>query len=153
MTLKYEAISKTEAETLWKFYTARGGRSSAFVWFESTALGSTAYNSYVSEYVGTGDSTTVIFNLPALGSSGIHTLYKAGAAVSTSDYTFAAAGGSNNEDKITFNAAPTSTERITYDFTGRLKVRCRFSEDMFSFENFHDRLINVGVKLSGLLNA
>ena len=160
VTLKYEAISKTEAETLWKFYQARGGMYNAFSWFESTALGSSTYNDYEGEYVGTGDSTTLVFNLPAVDSSGVHTLYLAGGAVSTSDYTLSASGGPDSEDKITFVSSsdsglpvPTSTERITYDFTGRLKIRCRFADDIFSFDNFYDRLITAGVKLSGLLNS
>ena len=160
VTLKYEAISKSEAETLWKFYQARGGMYNAFVWFESTGVGTSNYNSYVGEYVGTGDSTTLVWNLPAIDSSGTHALYLAGIAVSTSDYTLAAASGSNSEDKITFvsssdggSPVPTSTERITYDFTGRLKIRCRFAEDIHSFDNFYDRLANTGVKLSGLLNS
>ena len=80
--------------------------------------------------------------------------------MSTSNYVFSAAGGPDSEDKVTLvsssaggSPVPTSTERITYDFTGRLKIRCRFADDIFSFENFYDRLCNAGVKLSGLLNA
>ena len=160
VVLKYGMVAKDEAETLWKFYQARAGKYNSFSWFESTGIGTTAYNSYVGEYVGTGDSTTLVFNLPAIDSSGSHTLYLAGGAVSTSDYVLAALGGPDGEDKITFVSSaagglpvPTSTERITYDFTGRLKIRCRFSEDIFSFDNFYDRLVNAGVKLSGLLNA
>ena len=64
----------------------------SFVWFESTGVGTSNYNTYSGEYVGTGDSTTLIWNLPAIDSSGSHTLYLAGGAVSTSDYTLAAAG-------------------------------------------------------------
>ena len=160
IALQYKAISKSEAETLWRFYQDRQGAYEAFVWFESTGLGSTAYNSYVNEYVGTGDSTTLVFNLPAIESSATHMLYIAGSSQPTSNYTFSAGGGSNSEDKVTIISSsangppvPTSTERITYDFDGRLKIRCRFSEDAFSFENFYDRIINSGVKLSGLLNS
>jgi len=160
VTLKYEAISKSEAAGLWKFYQARHGAYEAFAWYESTALGSTAYNSYVGEYVGTGDSTTLVFNLPAINSSQVHVLYIAGTSQPTTNYTFSAGGGSNSEDKVTVVSSsaggppvPTSTERITYDFDGRLKIRSRFTEDYFSFENFYDRIINSGVKLSGLLNS
>ena len=160
VTLKYESLSKSEAKTLWQFYQARRGAYESFVWFESTGIGATAYNTYVNEYVGTGDSSTLVFNLPAINSSSVHTLYSAGVAVSTSDYTFDAKGGSNGEDKITMISSTagglpviTSTERITYNFTGRLKIRCRFAEDIFSFENFYDRLVNMGIKLNGVLNS
>jgi hypothetical protein len=160
VTLKYGMIDKDEAETLWKFYQARAGKYSSFSWFESTGIGTSGYNSYVGEYVGTGDSTTLVFNLPALNSTGSHVLYVGGGAVSTSNYAVTAADGPDGEDKVTLvsssdggAAVPNSTERITYDFTGRLKIRCRFADDIFSFENFYDRLCNAGVKLSGLLNA
>jgi hypothetical protein len=122
-------------------------------------LGPTGYNSYVDEYVGTGNSTTLVFNLPAVNSSQVHKLYIAGTSQPTSNYTFSAAGGPDGEDKVTVVSSsaggpsvPSSTVRLTYDFTGRLKIRCRFAEDIFSFENFYDRLVNVGIKLSGLLN-
>jgi len=159
ITVTYKALTKTQAEPLWEFYIARRGSYSAFTFFESTGHGT--YRSYSSEYVGTGDSTTLIFNLPAKGSSGAtHAVNKAGAAVSTSNYTMSFSGGSDGEDKVTFLSTaagglgpPTSTERITYDFTGRLKTRCRFADDVFSFENFYDTIINFGVKLKGLLNS
>jgi len=160
VSLQYKAISKEEAKTLWQFYQARKGQYESFVWFESTGIGSSAYNTYVDEYVGTGDSTTLVFNLPAINSSSIHKLYIASSSQNSTSYTFAAAAGSNGEDKVTLvsssaggRAVPTSTERITYDFTGRLKIRCRFAEDIFSFENFYDRLCDAGIKLSGILNA
>ena len=158
VTLKYDSLSKSEAETLWRFYQARSGSYDAFVWFESTGVGD--YNSYANEYIGTGDSTTLVFNLPAINSSSVHKLYVASSSCPSTDYTFSAAGGSNGEDKVSIvsssaggRAVPTSTERITYDFTGRLKIRCRFAEDILSFENFYDRLVNMGVKLNGVLNS
>lgn len=160
--LDYKWISKSEAETLWQFYQARAGSFNSFVWFESTGIGATAYNSYVDEYVGTGDSTTLVFALPAVDSSQVNTFYVSGVAVAaTSNYTFDAGGGPDGEDKLTLVSSsdngivgpPSSTERITYDFTGRLKVKCRFANDSFSFDNFYDRLVNSGVELAGLLNS
>ena len=159
VTVKYNALSKTEGGVLWDFYCKRKGGCNSFVIFETTGTGT--YHTYSSEYVGTGDSTTLIFNLPAIDSSAYtRQVNKAGAAVSTSDYTISYGGGSDGEDKVTFvsssdggSGPPTSTERISYDFTGRLKIRCVFDEDIFSYENFYDRIINSGVKLRGLLNS
>jgi hypothetical protein len=137
VTIKYQALSKSEGEILWEFYCGRKGSYNSFSWIESTGVGN--YHSYSSEYVATGDSTTLIFSLPAKGSSGAtHNVNLDGVAVSTSDY-----GGLG---------PPSSTERITYDFEGRLKIRCRFADDVYSYENFYDILINSGVKLKGLLN-
>ena len=162
ITMQYKAISKSEAEDLWRFYQLQGGMYNAFVWFESTGAGATVYNSYAGEYVGTGDSTTLVFALPAVDSSAVNTFYVAGVAVAaTSNYTFDAGGGPDNEDKLTLVSSaaggivgpPTSTERMTYDFTGRLKVRCRFADDIVSYENFYDRLVDMGIKLKGLLNS
>jgi len=38
------------------------------------------------------------------------------------------------------------------DFTGVLKVRARFDEDVLSFEDFLNQIITTGVKIVGLLN-
>jgi hypothetical protein len=157
ITLKYNAITKDQAESLYEFYQARKGSYNAFVWFESTGIG--AYKSYSSEYVAGMGTTTLVFNLPATGSSQTLAVNVGGAATATSNYTFSAGGGPDGEDKITFVSssaggitAPASTKYITCDFTGRLKIKCRFSEDRLSWENFYDRLINTGVRLKGLLN-
>jgi len=159
ITLQYQALSKSEGETIWEFYCARKGSYGSFSWFEHTGLGSTAYHSYSSEYVATGDSTTLIFSLPSKDSTSYSVNLNA-AAVSTSNYTISYGGGSDGEDKLTFISGPAgglgppgTTQRITCDFIGRLKVRCRFAEDVYSFENFYDRLINSGVQLKGLLNS
>jgi hypothetical protein len=156
ITLKYKAITKDQMEDLYEFYQARRGSYESFVWFESTGIG--AYKTYSSEYVATGDDTTLVFNTPAINSSAAHDLNLDGAAINSTNYTSSAKGGANGEDKVTFVdttaglGPPTSTQRITYDFTGRLKITCRFAEDNLSWENFHDRIINTGVQLRGLLN-
>lgn len=159
INLKYTALDKSDAETIWEFYIARMGGYEAFSFFESTGAGSAGYATYSGEYVGTGDSTTLVFNLPAVDSSSVHTVYVAGSTVDSTSYTFSAGGGPDGEDKITFIGSstggpgpPTSTERVTYDFTGRLKIRCRFAEDTHSFTNMYDRLISHGITLKGLLN-
>ncbi len=156
ITLKYKALTKDEAEDLYEFYQARKGAYESFVWFESTGIG--AYKTYTSEYVGGMGSTEINFNLPSKGATA-RTVNVGGAATATSNFTYSSGGGSNGEDKITFVSssagglnAPASTQYITYDFTGRLKINCRFAEDNLSWENFYDRIINMGVKLRGLLN-
>jgi hypothetical protein len=158
VTMSYQALSKDDAEAIYEYYIKRGGSYGSFSWFESSGLGTP--RTYTSEYVGTGDSTTLIFNLPAVESSASHTVYVAGTSANSTNYTFNAGGGPDNEDKITFIASttggpgpPTSTEKVTYSFTGRLKIRSRFAEDNLTYQTMYDRLVNTGVKLKGLLNS
>ena len=62
-------------------------------------------------------------------------------------------GGEDGADLISFVTAPDDGARITMDFTGHLKVRCRFAEDMLDFQTFYARLVSAGIKLQGLLNS
>jgi hypothetical protein len=148
ITLHYRFITKAEARTLWAFYIARKGSYEAFSFFYPVS------NTYTTEYVGTGDGTTLVFNLPCKTASS-YTLYVDGVAQTAggTDYTFGALGGADGADKATFVAAPADGARITFSFTGYLKVRARFAEDNMDFETFYDRLINSELKLQGLLNA
>jgi len=145
--LEYKGHSKADGRILWQFYLSREGSYEAFNYFTGFS------NTYVGEYVGTGDAATTIFNLPAKTSSA-YTVYKNAVAQSGGgvDYTFAGGGGADGADKITFVAAPAAGDRITYDFTGTLKVRCRFAEDYLDFETFWDRAVAMGILLHGLLN-
>jgi len=148
----YQGITKANAATLWQFYLDRKGSYEAFSFF----VGSSTYaaNTYEGEYVGTGDGSTTVFNLPAKNSSD-YTVYvngveKSGGGV---DYTFGEGTGTDGADKITFVAAPAAGDRITYDFTGTLKIRCTFAEDNLDFDSFYDRVANMGLQLKGQLNA
>jgi hypothetical protein len=151
LTFRYRLLQKADGETLWEFYIARGGTYEAFSCFVPEPK--QTYRTYTGEYVGTGDGSTTIFNLPAKTSSS-YTVYVDGNSQTGGgvDYTFSAGGGPDGEDKITFTAAPNDGVRITYDFTGVLKVRSRFAEDMQGFDFFFDRLVTTGIKLKGLLN-
>jgi len=147
-SIGYEWISKEEARTLWEFYKARAGAYEAFNFFHPWS------DTYDGEYVGTGDGSTTVFNLPAENSSD-YTVYVDGVEQTGGgdDYTFSAGGGTDGADKITFTSAPAAGKRITYDFTGNLKIRGRFMEDKLDWDTFYDRLTNMGLKIKGLLNA
>lgn len=150
ISLKYNWISKAEAQILYSFYIDRAGAYNVFKFFYPNVQGQNF--SYVKEYVGTGDSLTRVFNLPSLGAAA-YTVYLDDSALSTpGDYTFGVLGGPDGEDKLTLVDPPVIGKRITYSFTGRLKVVCRFKDDKMNFENFFDRLLTTGVQLQGLLN-
>jgi len=148
IALKYKAITKTKALILWQFYLARKGAYTAFSFFFPWT------NTFEGEYVNTGDGSTVVFNLPSKQASA-YILYVDGLAQEAggADYTFGPLGGTDGADKVTFGSAPTDGARITWDFTGYLKVRSRFEEDKMNFVTFYDRLVNSKLKLKGLLNA
>jgi len=148
--LKYKHISVSEAKTLWQFFMARKGRFGAFNYIYPSGW----ENTYVGEYVGTGDGSTTIWNLPSkLAAS--YTLYVDGVSQTGGgvDYIFTAEGGEDQADKVEFSSAPSSGDYITFDFTGRLKIRSKFDEDIMSFETFFARLVTTGIKLRGQLNA
>jgi hypothetical protein len=132
---------------LWAFYIAQGGSYDPFSWFHHFS------NTYVNEYVGTGDGSTTNFNLPSKDASS-RTLYINGEAQTEGvNWTFTGEGGADGADLCVLTSAASSGHRITFDFTGYLKVRCRFLEDYADFSIFVTSLTKTGLKLQGLLNA
>lgn len=159
LILTFKNVLKDDIRLLWRFHTARYGSYEAFNIFLDTNFGDwMATDSYIGEYVGVHDGSTVIFNLPAKNSSdykvyvqnpGGGVVEKTGGGV---DYTFSALGGTDGADKITFTSASTPGAIVTYDFTGTLKIRSRFREDVMSYQQFYDIFFNVGLETKGLLN-
>jgi len=146
--LKYKNITDSDATTLWKFFVARAGGYAAFNFFDRATT-----RSYVSEYVGVGDGSNTVFNLPSK-SAGSVTLYSAGSALTAGgvDWTFASGGGDDGADKATFVTAPDSGSVITIDFTGQLKVHSVFANDSLDFDVFYVALVTMGISIRGLLN-
>lgn len=144
--IRYQSISKTNARTVWQFFLDRKGAYEGFNFFNPLT------NTYLREYVGTGDGSQTVWNLPSKGAAS-YTLYLGVLPQTpTTDYTFSSGGGEDGCDKVTMVVAPNAGDVLTWDFTGYLKVRCRFAEDILDFETFYDRLINMGIKTKGLLN-
>lgn len=143
--LSYYGLSATASNTLWEFYQARKGSYEAFHFFEPLDA-----SSHTGLYVGIGDSTTVNFDIPAKETASRVT-YINGVVTTSVSYTTAA--GTDGSDRVTFSVAPTSTETITCDFVGKLRVRCRFAEDNLSREFFNEKLFSYGITLKGLAPA
>ena len=150
-TLSYVNISKVNAATLWAFYIARGGSYGGFNFFLPEPA--TGYPARVGEYIGTGDGSTTVFNLPSKAAASV-TVYLDAAEIDAGgvDYTFGSEGGTDGADKITMETAPAIGEVLTMDFTGVLKIRCRFKDDNMDFDTFRDFLVTSGIGLKGLLN-
>jgi len=145
--MRCENVDKADGVLLWQFYLARKGSFEAFNFFLPYS------ETYTQEYVGTGDGSTVLFNLPAKGSSA-YTLYVNGNAQTGggTDYTFGGGTGEDGADKVTFTVAPNDGYRIVFSFTGDLKIRCRFKEDVLQHKLSFDRLFGSDIELKGLLN-
>lgn len=150
ITIVYKNISLSNMQTLWQFYIARNGSFEAFNFFlPDPNYGS---ESYVKDYVATGDGSTIAFNLPSKSATS-RTLYIDGTALAEGAFwTFAEGAGADGADKATFATAPSSGSRITFSFTGRLKIHCRFADDNFSMNRMYSSLISTGITLKGLLN-
>lgn len=148
LQLSYQYLSDTNARTLWQFYLSRQGPYEAFNFFF------VYLDTYVDEYVGEGDGTTTVFNLPSMQAAS-YVLYKNSVVQNAGgvDYTFASEGGADGADKVIMIAAPSDGDILTFDFTGYLKVRSRFREDVQSFEVFFRLLTSIGMNLKGLLNV
>ena len=146
--LKYQWITKAEFRTLWEFYQARAGAFGEFNFFFPNS------NTWVDIYVGTGDGTTDVFNLPCKTSSS-RTLKVDGVSQTEGvDYAFTAGGGVDGADKVDFSGGttPPAGDYITLNFTGLLKCRLTYADDKLSVDEFYDRLVKHGIKFNGHLN-
>jgi hypothetical protein len=136
--------------TLYQFFIARGGMFEDFVIFDENDE-----YSYVKEYVCTGDGSTTEWDLPSLNATSF-TLYEDDVALtegSGDDWVFYQAGGTDGEDMADFATAPSDGTRVTFSFTGQLKVRAIFGVDTMSFDEFYTLYHEIGIPIKGLLNS
>jgi len=142
VNLQYPVLSATNSALLWAFYMARKGSAEAF-WFYD--LYSSAH---IAHYVGVGNGTTDIFDLPGKSTSS-RTLYVDGSVVS-SGFAYLTGGGDGSSDRVDFETAPALGAIITVSFTGYLRAKVRFEEDRLDRENFTINLFKYGIKLKGV---
>jgi hypothetical protein len=107
-------LSASDLSTLENFY-----RETAEGMVNSFTLTDPLSRAWLDVYVGTGDGTTTVFNLPMKNSTS-YTVYKAGVTQTGggTHYTFGSGTGTDGRDKITFVTAPTGGDRISLDATG-----------------------------------
>ncbi len=145
--LTYNHITPSQAKTLWSFFMAHSGAYTSFSWIDSET------NTYAGEYVATGDGATDTFSLPSKTATAYKVYLDGIEQTETTNYTLTHGAGADGEDQVQFTVAPNDGARITYDFTGLLKVRCVFADDACDFDTFWYRLVTMGLNLRGLLNA
>jgi hypothetical protein len=147
-TIKADRVVVSQARTLYNFYLARKGSFEAFNYFDPL---SHAYT--VPEYVGTGDGETLGFNLPSMNATDYALLIAGIEQTETTNYVFGAGDGEDGADLVLFTVPPGLGQRITYPFTGRLKVVGTFADDRMTFETMLSRLVTIGLTVRGELNA
>jgi hypothetical protein len=143
VTLEYLKMSDADMETLWQFYIARKGAGNSFY----------AYDQYVSMahesiYLGTGDAVEDIFDLSGRTTSGL-TIYFDNIPQG-SGWSKLTGGGKSESDRIDFDTAPSAGVIISADFTGYLRIKCRFLNDNMDRLTFHRVVHGIGLQLKGL---
>ena len=89
-------------------------------------------------YVGTGDGSTTVFDLPMKNSSA-YTVYDDAVAKTGggTHYTFGDGTGTDGRDKITWVAAPSDGNRLSLDATGNRAWAVIFASDELPWERTH----------------
>lgn len=150
--VNYNVLSEADAQTIWEFYMARKGAYEAFYIYDLTLLADVAFN-HVTQYCGTGDGSTDIFDIPGRSTSA-HAVYSDGVLqADPGDYSILTGGGVSSSDRVDFVSAPDEGKIITCDFTGFLRIRARFLNDKLSRDSFTTNLFRYGVELKGLKPA
>jgi len=141
--LQYDLITPlSQMQILWDFYMARKGAAEAFHFYLRYS------KNHKAQYVGYGDAETLIFDLPGKSTSS-QAIYFDGTG-QESGWSILEGGGSSSSDRVQFDSAPPTGSLITCDFTGFLRNRCRFAEDMMNESRFYVTCFRVGLKLKGL---
>jgi hypothetical protein len=144
INISYDLLTMADARTIWQFYKDRQGAFGTFYFYLPYL------ETFEGEYCGTGDGSTVDFDVPGKTISS-YTVYEGGAEQTEGvDYTVDGAGGVEGAAQLTFTAAPATGDHITIDFTGYYRFKVRFAEDNLPFEVFAQALTKMGITLVGV---
>ena len=144
VVLPYNALTLTQINILWNFYQSCNGSFLPFYMYDFE----TQSQSWESLYIGTGDATTTIFDLPGKSTSS-QSIYVDG-ALQGGGYSILVGGGAESSDRVSFTSAPAVNQIITCNFTGTLRLKCRFKEDSLGKKAFAYKLYSTGIELVGL---
>ena len=142
VTLRIDKVSKTDFLKIWEFYQARKGAYEAFYFFVPYP------DTYKGLYVGVGNGSTTTFDLPGKSTSA-RSIYL-DFALQSSGYSILDGGGAEGADRVQFASAPADGMIISCDFTGLMRIRCRFREDAMTKEYMANGLYRTGLELKGL---
>lgn len=152
VNLTFPPLVDTDAQTVWEFYMARKGSVEAFYYYDPRpAMGMTVNHDGL--YVDTGDGATQVYDLPGKSTGSVSIYVDSVLQTLTTDYVLLTGGGDGSADRVDFVSNVADGGIITCDFTGELRIRCRFAQDNLSFELFEVLLHTIGIKLRGLQAA
>ena len=141
VNLIYDAITISEIDDLWSFYTARKGSFEAFYFYTLEKA------TWTNLFMGTGDGMTLNFDIPGKETES-RVIYLDG--VEEINRIFLVGGGNEDSDRVSFSMSPSLNQVITCDFYGYMRIRCRFTDDKMTKSMFTTRLCSTGLKLKGL---
>jgi len=141
--LTYNALVESDFAILWNFYQSMLGSLTAFYFYTIES------SDWDGLFIGTGNGDVQILDIPGKSTTNI-SIYYDGEEISSDDYTILTGGGSENSDRIAFDTAPLINTIVTCDFTGYMRIRCRFEEDKLTKQAFAGKLYRTGIKLKGL---
>ena len=123
-------LSTTDMATLENFF-----RETAQGMLVDFCLADPLSRAWTDVYVGTGDGSTKVFDLPMKNATS-RTVYNAAVAKTGggTDYTLGDGSGTDGRDKITWNSAPTAGNRISLDATGNRAWATIFASDDLPWE-------------------
>ena len=148
VVVNYRGITPAEANTLYTFFLERKGRYEAFYIFDLALLENIS-QTHTKLYVGTGDGSTDIFDLPGRSTSS-RSLYLDD-VLTGSGFSYLTGGGDGGADRVDFTSPPSNGTVITITFTGFLRCRVRFEADTLDRALFVQNLMAYNqIKLTGV---
>jgi hypothetical protein len=146
LRFNYTEVDEDEMQGIWDFYMARKGSHEAFYIYDFMTL-----MDHESLFCGTGDGSTSTFDIPGRSTSS-HSLYIDGVD-QPSGWEVFYGGGDGGSDEVAFSVPPSDGEDVTIDFTGYLRIRCRFADDNLSRRTLLGIAFGFGISLKGLKDA
>jgi len=133
--LIYKVMRMTDAErnAVYDFFHNRRGSYEPFWFFDFIK------RKWIDQYVGYGNGTTAIFDLPSKTTTQFPKVYVAGIEKTrTVHWNFLSGGGEGGADRIQFTSGniPSAGQLITSDLEGYLRIKGRFKDDKFTEEIF-----------------
>jgi hypothetical protein len=139
--LTFTTMQASDVQTLYEFYFSMKGKYGRFAFFSFDNR-----FPYTNINIGTGDASTVQFNLLAKSTSSRVVKVAGTTKTEGTDYTFGEGLGTDGQDRITFAVAPAAGTAITASYTGRKYYsNCKFQDDKMSRKLFTYKLYSTGL--------
>ena len=123
ISLEYSALTATNERTLFEFFEEHSGGFTSFTFYDFIS------RVYAGVAIGTGDAVQKIWTLNHRDITA-ETIYFDGVDSSLFAYSISNRTGTDGQDQIVFNTAPTSTLVLTAAYSGKRRIPdCLFNDD------------------------